>query len=258
MNHFKNKLKPVFVLLFAAIFIAGGIAGFFLNPLILQNSAPVPPLDVCYHEAVVDAMDAEQSEILPLVDITPESDMITWNEAGDKILLLSWHKYPESYVPGQETTLEWGEVWTFTDKEIEKWYQANQKGVADWELRLKQLIGLPPDTDYTHFSALWVSPGDVLRPAYVTGIADGAMLLSLPEGTDKAYAEWFDGNIISSYYEGAYPWTRLGYTYDWLADDKEYGLSEFIISQGSVVEVEFTLTTEEFIQWLDAQGNPVN
>ena len=251
MNGVNRKLKPVFIFFFAAIFIAGGLAGFFLNPVITQNAGPVLSPDECYHAAVVDAMDAESSEIMPLVDITPESDMVSWNDAGDKILLLTWHKHPESYAVGKETALEWGEVWTFTDKEIVKWYGENKNGVTDWELRLKQLIGLPPDSGYTHVSALWVDPDDIIRPAYATDITEDAMMTSLPEGTDEAYAEWFDGNIISSYYEGAYPWTRLGYTYDWLADDREYGLSEFIVKQGSVVDVDFTLTTEEFINWLD-------
>jgi hypothetical protein len=254
MKHLKNKRNPFFILLFAALFVAGGLAGFFLNPGITACMARAHTMDEYYHAAVVDAMDAEESEIMPLVDITPESDMVTWNETGD-ILLLTWHKYPESYVPGNETTLDWGEVWTFTDKEIEKWYQENKSSVKDWNLRLKQLIGLPPDSEYTHFTALWVSPGDVLRPAYVTGIADDAMQTALPDGTDESYTEWFDGNIITSYYEGAYPWTRLGYTYDWLPDDTEYGLTEFIIKKGSAANVEFTLTTDEFIGRLDKQVN---
>ena len=67
---------------------------------------------------------------------------------------------------------------------------------------------------------------------------------------DAAYKSWFDDNIIHSYYDSAYPWTRLGYTYDWGAKDTEYGLSEFLVQQGAAVTVEYTLPTEEFIQSL--------
>ena len=66
-----------------------------------------------------------------------------------------------------------------------------------------------------------------------------------------AYREWFEENEISSYSaEDPYPWTRLGYTYDWAEGETDYGLTEFIILKDSVVEVEWTMTTEEFIAWL--------
>lgn len=55
------------------------------------------------------------------------------------------------------------------------------------------------------------------------------------------------GHIIS-YFEGAYPWTRLGYTYDWADNDTEYGLTEFLVLNKSKVKVEFTDTTAEFIE----------
>ena len=33
-----------------------------------------------------------------------------------------------------------------------KWYQKNKENVINWDLRLEQLIGLPKDSGYTHFS----------------------------------------------------------------------------------------------------------
>ena len=71
--------------------------------------------------------------------------------------------------------------------------------------------------------------------------------------SDPAYREWFKANILYSYFESAYPWTRLGYTYDWSGGDSDYGLTEFLVQDGSASEIEFTYTTEEFVQWLDAQ-----
>ena len=49
-----------------------------------------------YDDAVKDAVFADLDEICPLVTIDKNSDMVTWNETGDKILLLTWHKYPSS------------------------------------------------------------------------------------------------------------------------------------------------------------------
>ena len=51
--------------------------------------------------------------------------------------------------------------------------------------------------------------------------------------------------------EQTYPWTRLGYTYDWADNGREYGLSEFLILADSVIEVEWTKTTDEFVDWME-------
>ncbi|GHU44240.1 hypothetical protein FACS1894190_15440 [Spirochaetia bacterium] len=71
---------------------------------------------------------------------------------------------------------------------------------------------------------------------------------------DADFKKWFDGNIVFSYFDSAYPWTRLGYTYDWAPGSNEYGLSEFIVLKGVTVNVEFTKTFDEFIEWLKNGG----
>ena len=143
-----------------------------------------------------------------------------------------------------------GEVWTFTDGEIQAWYDAHGAGVEDWDLRLKQLIGLPPSSAYTHVTAFWADVSDVVRPAYqpdVTAQMDASLLGGSALG---ALEEWFNGNIVYSYFTSAYPWTRLGYTYDWSAENGEYGLTEFLLPAGTDVEIEFTMQTQEFIDFL--------
>lgn len=205
-----------------------------------------------YLSAVEDAKRAEENEILPLVTLTPDSDMVTWNDDGTKVLLLSWHKYPDSYIAGGSFTCTYGEIWTFTDKEILSWYDENSEGITDWELRLEQLIGLPAGAEYTHVSAFWVDLDEVIRPAYQTDVTK-QMISDLLDGSSLGeYKEWFDGNAEYSYSdETPYPWTRLGYTYDWADNGREYGLSEFLILADSVIEVEWTKTTDEFVDWME-------
>ena len=48
--------------------------------------------------------------------------------------------------------------------------------------------------------------------------------------------------------------SRLGYTYDWSGGDSEYGLTEFLIADGSETEIAFTCSTEEFVAWLEEQS----
>lgn len=205
-----------------------------------------------YRAAVADAMLIDEEEVLPLIEIDAESPHCTWNSDG-QVLMITHHSYPESYIEGEEYTLEHGEVWTFTDREIAAWYGENREGVMDWPLRFKQLIGLPGEKTYTHFSALWVNPDDILRPGYEWELADTTGAAGFAQEPSAEYKAWFDDNIIGSYFDSLYPWTRLGYTYDWAAGGNEYDLSEFLIRENAVTQVEFTKSTDEFLQWLDAE-----
>ena len=202
-----------------------------------------------YMVSVIDAHNVEENEIMPLVTLSDNSDMATWNDKG-QVLLLSWHSYPESYIPGEQFICKYGEMWTFTDKEVLLWYDQNGQGVTDWELRFEQLLGLPVTDNKTHVSAFWVDPEEVIRPAYQTDITQQLMPECLDGSALGEYKEWFDKNAEYSYVTSAYPWTRLGYTYDWLADENEYGLTEFIILPDSVIDVEWTKSFEEFKVWL--------
>ncbi len=221
-----------------------------------QTAATLQPAlsaEELYTLAVRDAMVAEQEEIQPLFALETNSDMVTYNAKGDKILLLTWHKRPQNYVTGQKIAMGDWTVWTFTDKEIAAWYAQNVHTVTNWSLRLEQLIGLPPNAGYTHVSALWVSPSSVVRPAYNTDTMSTTMVTVFSGEPEAAYKQWFDKNILFSYFYGAYPWTRLGYTYDWADNGREYGLSEFLILPRSSIHVEWTKTTEEFLAWLATQ-----
>lgn len=203
-------------------------------------------MNVLYQDSIRDAAFAESDEILPLVSLTPNDKMTTWDQKG-RVLLCTWHDDAALYSEGKEVTVEWGPVWMFTDKEITK-YKEELKESDNPQMRLRQLIGLPPDCDYTNVTGFWVDPDDVKRPAYQTDVTLGKMTTSFDENIDKEFKEWFDRNIIGSYFEGAYPWTRLGYTYDWADNDTEYGLTEFLVLNKSKIKVEFTDTTEEFIK----------
>ena len=202
-----------------------------------------------YALSVIDAKWAKEDEILPLVAFTEEEELVTTNENG-QVLLLSWHSYPESYIPGEQFTCKYGEMWTFTDQEALKWYDENHENVTDWELRFEQLLGLPYTDEKTHVSAFWVDPEEIIRPANqpdAKAQMDAALFDGSALGEHKA---WFNGNAEYSYETSAYPWTRLGYTYDWLPDDNEYGMTEFIILPDSVIDVEWTKSFDEFIGWL--------
>lgn len=240
----KKVLTPSGAVVLAAVCVIGGM---FLGNA--GNGAPLSAesaltMEQIYKAAVEDAVSADENEIYPLVTLKEEDGMVSVQNGN--VLLLTVNDSPEQYPAGETLTLP-GEVWTFTDQEIEKWYPKHKDGVRDWTLRLEQLVGVPPDAGYTHVTAMWVSPEDVIRPAYLTDVTEDEMTVSLPEKTSEEYRDWFNGNILWSYFDSAYPWTRMGYTYDWAPDSGEYGLTEFLVRQGAEVTVEYTDTIAEFI-----------
>lgn len=240
-----NKYYKYFMFVFILVFLA----------TCSENSAVKPTFSIeeLYQRAVHESMVINDKDILPLIEISQQSQFCSWDSQG-RILLLTHHRYPDSYIPNQDYTLIYGEVWTFTDKEIIQFYKNNKNTPqVGWEMRFKQLIGLPPNRSYTHFSALWVNPEDVIRPGYAWKLSDTMGASNFIETPSQEYQNWFNNNILWSYFESAFPWTRLGYTYDWESGYKKYGLSEFLIKKDAVVHVEFTLDIEEFLRWLDSQ-----
>ena len=136
-------------------------------------------------------------------------------------------------------------------------------------MRIAQLLGLPSEAatpghvnEYKYMLELWVEPRDLFRPCPDTEISDTVCELDFPldafntpdlaklvrvtagpnSGAFMTYPNWFTNQASYSYVTGAnpYPWTRLGYTYDW-GSNSHVGLSEFVLHgrkvDGSTISV---------------------
>lgn len=203
-----------------------------------------------WEAAMTDAVFAEDEEIYPLVALTTEDDEVIWNDSKDKVLLVTWHDYPDECTPGTAIG-EYGDIWATSLGEMKNRVSEENSEVTDWQLRFAQLLGVHANEGYTRFTAFWVSPQDAVRPAFVTDVTKQMTNdYSLVTGEWK---EWFDANILFSYFESDYPWTRLGYTYDW-GGAEEYGLTEFLVRDPSKTEIAFTCTTEEFAEYMKNYG----
>ena len=201
-----------------------------------------------------DAVFSEDSEVMELVTLTPDDPNVIWDESGERVLLLTWHDYADECMQGNPMPPGDGGIWVTSLGEMMAWYKENHGGVSDWKLRFAQLLGVHVDEGYTRFTGFWALPEDVIRPAYLTDVT-GQMENGYGKLQEGPYKDWFDQNILWSYFESDYPWTRLGYTYDWSGGATEYGLTEFLISDSSRTEIAFTCTTDEFVLWLESQLN---
>jgi len=87
-----------------------------------------------------------------------------------------------------------------------------------------------------------VDPQDLFRPSPDPEITDREAESGFPHSTlfvtvSEDYVRWFTDLTAASYGDNGYPWTRLGYTYDWGNPKSEAGLSEFVIRPGATIEI---------------------
>jgi len=214
------------------------------------DAGPAPvDVEALYQAALIDAEIAEESEIVDtLVAITDDNtDLI--RDAENRVLMVTWTSY-DGYdtLVGQSTDLG-VDVWTTVAPALEMFCQAGGLSANDLDLRLEQWLGLPPGDGNDRVVELWVTPADLFRPSPDPEITDSIAELSFPPDTPQAHIDWINELQAISYDpDSGYPWTRLGYTYDWNPDTSEVGPSEFVIAQGASVVVERVASTSEYCQ----------
>ncbi|MEH6472646.1 MAG: hypothetical protein V7752_15485 [Halopseudomonas sp.] len=118
--------------------------------------------------------------------------------------------------------------------------------------RLKQYLGLDPNRRYQRFVELWVQPQDLFRPCPDPETDDTSCNLQLDrdhpptvEGVAD-YVAFFDGLKVQSYSPDGAPWTRLGYTYDWVYGQRAVGASEYMLVPTARYLVEADYSTDDY------------
>ena len=198
-------------------------------------------LQAAYLAAINDARVAEPDEICrDLEPVTYYNTDLVWEgqPGASRVLLLTWTSW-DGYkdAAGGDFKLS-REAWVVIPGQLKDFYRENKRlSGDDLILRLEQLYGLPPHNGKQWFVEMWVMPDDLFRPSPDPDITDGEAELDFPGWVDAAYKDWFNQLASASYGEDGYPWTRLGYTYDWGNQKNETGLSEFVIRAGSTVGI---------------------
>lgn len=211
-------------------------------------------LIVAYSNAVVDAAQALPSEVSThLTPITPSNSRLAWRTNGQGVLQVK----AATFMAHNIATNYWAPgVHTFTSRD--QWFTvypdlkefcAQYKG-SNQLLRIKELLGLPPSNPNDTVAEFWVSPEYVFRPAAEPAInsvsagvtASATAPLTGPSDRVPTYwVDWFNNFYKSCDFkmtqgvEKSFPWTQLGYTYDWEPGRTNHvGLSEFVIPSGTL------------------------
>lgn len=118
-------------------------------------------------------------------------------------------------------------------------------------LRIAQVLGMPPDSKNNFFVEYWVYPGNLFRPTPDPEVTDHEADLYFPSWVSQKHRAWFANEIANKYdtsKSSAFPWTRLGYTYDWANPLHPFGLSEFVVDTSSVVTVKQIYSSWQYYQ----------
>lgn len=203
--------------------------------------------------AVQDAAIADPAELSRnLVAIVPGEPKLKWQGEGDdrRVLVVTWTSFNgyDANV-GKSMTLT-REVFVTAVPQVQDFCAVDTTPAAQMVLRLEQLLGLPPRNGKTKFVEMWVKPIDLFRPSPDPEITDHEAELELRNSkqltTSPEYIAWYNDLKSKSYGEGGYPWTRMGYTYDWGNPKTRVGMSEFVIGVNSDIIVNAVTANEAY------------
>ena len=216
-----------------------------MMPLIRDE---IPYLDSLFTAAMLSAQNPTPDRISnTLTPIEGNPDLIDSIIDGERFVkMVSWSNNPFVYPERGLYNTDKHDIWVTVAPSIKdsciKYYRTQK----DPNMRLRQLLGLQPLSVETFFLEAWVKPADLFRPCPDNNTDDTSCDLNLPETVTEDYRKWFNDLRAVQYndcndsifHQYGYPWTQLGYTYDWSPENKSHvGLSEFIIKRFSDIYI---------------------
>jgi hypothetical protein len=212
-----------------------------------------------YDAAIADAAVTRPEKIMPLKALPdyPQITMVSW--VNEKRLPCKPDEKECKLTTGKDR------LWVTLAGEV-------QATCRSWNLhgdalrrRLEQLLGLPMDSppqyrktnfvimqvprDKVDRPCLGLDDKDPLQPVCTLTTATTTTATTTPELRNFVLQQMAGSYVLQNPDGPGYPFTRLGYTYDWHAESaarNHYGASEFVIAPDSTVTVLAQFTTDEY------------
>jgi len=213
------------------------------------------PYDKQYKDSVNLAKNPAPAKIYGnLVPITKENQELTWKtiDGVDYVLMVSYVTSFSYYEGSVGKLYNTGSYYSWVTAFP---YLKNVCSNGQWQngnltLRLNQVLGLPPNDVKAGFVEMWVKPQNLFRPCPDNEITDKTCDLCLPGDVESWYREWFNDIRAKQYYfcgtNNGYPWTQLGYTFDWKDLQNPVGMSEFVVKANSDVVIQALIPTTDY------------
>ncbi|MCZ6643401.1 MAG: hypothetical protein O7F71_17655 [Gammaproteobacteria bacterium] len=187
-----------------------------------------------YKRAILDAAVIEENEIVTLPTLS-----------GERATVVTWTAFPDSYPVRKEVALKWGDVWVSLDQAVKERCAAYDEETLISDVQ--QLLGLPVEDTERNFVTMVVLKSSVFRPCANPDVTVERCNATMPDDVSSAHKAWFAVHATTSYqFPKGFPWTRLGYTYNWKHGESEVGPAEFVVRKGATVQVVSVRTTEEY------------
>jgi hypothetical protein len=234
--------------LMATFFLIAPIAGLLI---LAARERPTP--EEIYARAVREAIRPRLSDVshaLVAVSLDRSVKVVTWTRHESK------SDYEGKTAPADRDT--WVTVFPYLKSFCQEYVRSHNADPKQLSLRLEQRLGLPPGSNYDTFVEFSVDPKDIsnfFRPCSATSpstndcqpalaLKPAALQADLTDPKKKQEMRsryWF----LNTYYHSfsstkQYPWTSLGYTFDWApteAGDQlvRFGESEFVVPAGAAI-----------------------
>jgi hypothetical protein len=197
------------------------------------------PLKKQYKKSIKDAAVIQPNEVKKVAAITAASAQF-----------VTWTAYPDSYKPGTDLTLAWGETWVTQNGAVQNACKTFAKEPEALNTDIQQLLGLPPKAgEQRYFAVLQVQTKDMFRPCANPSLTATECTANFDDSVSDSHKAWYASQSAVAYQlPQGYPWTRLGYTYDWDPETDEEGVFEFVIKKGATVKVVSITPTAEYCQ----------
>jgi hypothetical protein len=195
-----------------------------------------------YRNAIQDASVYSHNKVISLRLLRPESG---------RVQVVTFSSYAYNIGPYHVPAGRY--IWVTGEGEVQAICKQWQLQGDSLRLRLSQLLGLPPNSTNTHMVTFSVPQDRIFRPApdpnpatvYPCAPTDMAQCgNALPQNAAPEHMRWYIGQTLGAYRvgqsdgENGYPWTHLGYTYNWTPyAPSKYGASEYVIKPDTDITV---------------------
>ena len=200
-----------------------------------------------------------------LLTIPPDRpvDVVTWvrKDQADRLKTAS----------GDWVSAAPSEIWVTIEPHLQEFCRAfvseRRPDEAKLTRRMEQRLGLAPASGKTYFVRMRLDrpgPAVVFRPCADPAADRTGCTVGPPANAPAAYQLWFYRQYYSSYGQspiGEFPWTALGYTFDWAPGGgkasgfQRTGESEFVVHKDAPIEILEVVATA---QYCEAAGRRVD
>jgi hypothetical protein len=120
------------------------------------------------------------------------------------------------------------------------------------QVRLMELLGLPPNSTNDMFVEFWVYENDVFRPSIDSSLKSTLLLAKLSADYIRKFAAFSKNSYEAGNLLNQYPFTGLGYTWDYNPSSVDhFGVSEFVLKESKTAFIRRKMSTEEYLKNLN-------